>query len=576
MTFDLNTRSETSKSKYEFPKTLLKSHFLRQGSISFLIKLKFTENCRLIFSWLLVSKLAFVSYAEFLSYLGGCQSRCFPKTPQNWQNKKLFIWLLSGSVVFGTIGSGVAETTAVLARSVDALPEGLSAKSLRREKTEELPCFSTRKLPDSEAIISSKANSCEESLESLSLVSFLMPRSRLAPPEYLVEPDPIVVDGLLSNASSALQNKPDIATKELALSIQNQNFIPASPVGIPLAVSLRASNLSLSNTGIDIEPIAPNLTTNVELPKTPENFSSPTSIALLSQVPQIQHKQTDRQQSNPSSSPDSNAQFPSTEEESEPPNAEIDPDLGRLRLRERRVPTRQPQPVLHIIPRISYFYTTNVFSGVDPVKDSLYFPSLTLWSTPKLGPSTYLIASVDGNLIRYLNESEFDYNLVGFRTGIYQRLNSRMAGEIGWNDRQYFRASNGERFLDEHFIYLTLSRRDWLNRRLALDSFYDVRLSFANPDNRSRLINYLSVSLSYYFQRNLQVGMDYQFSFSDFTKTDREDYYHRLLGRLSYGVSKDSQINVQGGVTIGDSTDANLDFDSLFFSVTYSVDLKVF
>ena len=477
-----------------------KRHRLREGRKLIPIKFNFTENFRTMFFSVLAARLAFLSKIEVTRELPRCPQDCFPKEPKIWRNIKLFIFLLSGSIVSWPIGATVGEATAALAHPVDFLPQA---------------------------------------------------------------------NAMIATAGIARQDSIGLAEKELALPTQPKIFAPVSTEVIPEAVSLWTANLNRSDIGVAIDPIVPNLNRYLEIPKFSENLPSAIPIDLLAQVRQIDEQQTQQPQPKPSSSP-------AAEQQTESPAPEVDPDLGRLRLRERSVPPRQPQPVLHIIPRISYFYTTNVFSGVDPVEDSLYFPSLTLWSTPKLGPSTYLIASVDGNLIRYLNESQYDYNLLRFRTGIYQQLTSKMGGEIGWNNQQYFRASNGDRFLDEHFIYMTLTRRDWLNRRLALDSFYDVRLSFANPDNRSRLINYLSVSLSYYFQRNLQVGMDYQFSFSDFTKTDREDYYHRLLGRLVYGVSTDSQINLQGGVTIGGSSDPNIDFDSLFFSVTYSLDLKVF
>jgi hypothetical protein len=111
---------------------------------------------------------------------------------------------------------------------------------------------------------------------------------------------------------------------------------------------------------------------------------------------------------------------------------------------------------------------------------------------------------------------------------------------------------------------------------LRLDSFYEFRLSNANPDSRSRIVNSLAVSLSYYIQRNLQVGLDYQFALSDFTQREREDQYHRLLGRLTYALERDSQINVQAGLTLGSSSDPDIDFDNFFFSVTYTVELGKF
>ena len=293
--------------------------------------------------------------------------------------------------------------------------------------------------------------------------------------------------------------------------------------------------------------------------------------------------------------PDSNPQPPPTQGGSNPPQQPSeDPELGRLLLRQQEVPppaspqvkptpppTAPPapqtrrEPVLHLLPRISFFQTNNVFSGIDPIDDSLIFSSLTLWSTPRLAENTYLSASADGNLIRYINQSEFNYNLLRFKVGVSQRLNRQMWGEMGWTNQQFYR-TDGDRFLNEQMAYLSLSRQDRITQKLIFNSYYDLRVSVADPDTRSRVINSLYLSLSYYFRPNLQVGLDYQFERSDFTQQDRFDQYHRILGRLTYGVLRDSQVNVLGGVTLGGSSDPFIDFDSLFFSVTYSVDFSIF
>lgn len=252
-------------------------------------------------------------------------------------------------------------------------------------------------------------------------------------------------------------------------------------------------------------------------------------------------------------------------------------ELGNLRLRDLEVqPPHRSQPTAHLLARVSYFQTNNMFSGVDPVDGGLISSGLTFWAAPALGPKTNFVAVIDGNLIRYVDKSQFNYNQLRFRAGIRQRLTSRMYGEIGWNNQQLFRASVGERFLNEHSIRLALYRRDRLTDRLRLDSLYEFRLSNANPDSRSRMINSLSVSLSYYIQRNFEVGFDYQFGLSNFTQRARQDQYHRLLTRLTYAVSRDSQISVQGGLSLGGSSDPNIDFDNLFFSVTYTVELGKF
>lgn len=101
-------------------------------------------------------------------------------------------------------------------------------------------------------------------------------------------------------------------------------------------------------------------------------------------------------------------------------------------------------------------------------------------------------------------------------------------------------------------------------------------MGFADPDSHSRVINSLSADLVYYVKPRFQVGLGYQFAASDFTQRDRHDNYHLILGSLTYATSHDSQINLQGGASFGGSSDPNIDFDNLFLSISYTVDLGGF
>jgi hypothetical protein len=157
-----------------------------------------------------------------------------------------------------------------------------------------------------------------------------------------------------------------------------------------------------------------------------------------------------------------------------------------------------------------------------------------------------------------------------------------MYAGIGWSHQNLFYArdgsffSAGDRFLKENSFIFSLSRRDSITPKLKLDSVYEFRYSVADPDNRNRVINSLWLSLNYYWQKPLQVGLNYQFNFSDFTRRDREDSYHRLYGHLNYAVDKTSNISLQGGVALGGSTDNRINFDGWFFSLNYSWELGRF
>ena len=250
-------------------------------------------------------------------------------------------------------------------------------------------------------------------------------------------------------------------------------------------------------------------------------------------------------------------------------------------------PVAKFKPVGYLLGRVGYFHTSNIFSSRnDPDDDGLIFSGLTLAAAPfKIAPKTYLNGSIDGNIIRYSDKSEFDYNQIRFNLGIYQQLTNKMYGEIGWNNQQLFYSkdssrfgfASGDKFLNENSFRLSLGRRDTLAPKLNLDSFYEIRLSLTNPpEKRNRVINYAWFSLNYYLQQSLRVGLDYQFSLSNFLERSREDQYHRISANLKYGLSELSSINLQSGFTLGGSTDRKIDFDGWFFSVNYSWDIGQF
>lgn len=287
----------------------------------------------------------------------------------------------------------------------------------------------------------------------------------------------------------------------------------------------------------------------------------------------------------------------STDEKNKQPNAngDIDIELGEFRVLERPleqlpIPKQSVakfKPIGSLLARFGYFQTSNIFSAeIDPEVDGLFYSGLTLSSVPlKLGGKTYLRSSIDGNIFRYMNQSDFNYNQLRFNLGIFQRLSSKMYAELGWRNQQLFYArdsdrfniASGDKFLNENAFRLSLGRRDSLSKKLILDSFYELRVSLTDlPAKRDRIVNYLSVFLNYYLQKPLQVGFGYQFNYSDFTERTRQDQYHRLLANLNYKISDDSNISVQTGVSLGSSTQENIDFDGWFFSINYNLELGKF
>lgn len=272
---------------------------------------------------------------------------------------------------------------------------------------------------------------------------------------------------------------------------------------------------------------------------------------------------------------DSDSSVAQTETQPKPENVETDPDLGRLRLRLQRVPPRERQPVLYFVPTLHFGRSNNLFSSIDPVTDSLFSPGLLFWSTPKIGANTWLSLSLDGNLVRYFKESQYDYNLVRFKAGVRQQLNSRMTGEVGWYNQQLFR-TNGDRFLKEDFFYLWLSRRDFLNPKLELYSYYNVALDLADPDNFSRFTHFFTVSLGYYIRPTFQVAVEYQFFLSDYTKVQRLDYFSRFFGRVTYSLNRQNNLVFRFGFSTGDSSEYYLNYNDWLFNLTYSINFPIY
>ncbi len=270
------------------------------------------------------------------------------------------------------------------------------------------------------------------------------------------------------------------------------------------------------------------------------------------------------------------------------PVEELDPELGLPRLQERLLeprplPSAARQPSVYLVGRVDYFRTTNVFSGVDPVNDGLIRSGLTLFYAPAIGRNTYLVTSIDGSLIRYGNLGYLNYNELRLRAGVLQRLNPRTFGEIGWSNQQLFAtkeglrdALRGDRFLNDNAIRFELSRQDALSTKLALNTFYQLRMSFAEPNDRSRLINSFITSLSYSWSPNFQTALDYQVAWSHFTQQPRDDVYHQLVARLTYTITPQSQLNVFSGFSFGDSSDSRIDFNSFILGVGIVLNLPLF
>ncbi|MER3435059.1 MAG: hypothetical protein C4288_16985 [Leptolyngbya sp. ERB_1_1] len=277
-----------------------------------------------------------------------------------------------------------------------------------------------------------------------------------------------------------------------------------------------------------------------------------------------------------------------------------DPELGTLRLQERVtpeplivLPERPRQPTAYLLARADYFKSSNVFSDVDPVDDGLIRTGLKFFYAPPIGPRTFLITSLDANLIRYGRLGQYrnvngvveslNYDELRLRTGVFHRITPRLSLEVGWSNQKLFTSGRGleqvfggREFFGDNSIRVELSRQDMLSPKLSLNTYYQFRWSFANPDDRSRILNSLIATLGYNFTQQLQTAIDYQFTWSHFTQQDRDDLYHQLIARLTYNFNPRTQLNVFSGLSFGHSTDRRIDFNSFIFGAGLVFSLPLF
>ncbi|WP_421656063.1 hypothetical protein [Leptothermofonsia sp. ETS-13] len=258
-----------------------------------------------------------------------------------------------------------------------------------------------------------------------------------------------------------------------------------------------------------------------------------------------------------------------------------DPELGCILIPPPPPPPRQP--TVYLLARFDYFRSSNIYSAIDPIDDGLARPGITLYAAPRLGPNTFLTASVTGNLVRYSTQTQINYNELVFEASIFQVLSPSMFGRIGWTNQRLFIASDdilglpkGRRFLDDHAIRLEISRKDQITSRLYLNTFYQLRAGFANPRDRSRIINSFIASLNYDIQPTLQFGLDYQFALASFTHQPREDQFQQVGVHLAHTMFRNTQIYLFVGYSFGRSSAPLVDFDGLVFGVSLSATLGLF
>ncbi|MGB3494318.1 MAG: hypothetical protein WBA57_16440 [Elainellaceae cyanobacterium] len=255
----------------------------------------------------------------------------------------------------------------------------------------------------------------------------------------------------------------------------------------------------------------------------------------------------------------------------------LDPELGVLRLQEVPLPADESYPWLYWRTQAGFFWTDNVLSASeDPVSEGIYLLRTTLSAYPELNSRTSAVATLSGGITRYSDEFELDTQQFDVGLGIYHAVTPRAYIQGGWQHEQFFTRTDGDRFLSDHTLYFNLGRQDQLTSRLSLNTAYAFEYSLTDPNERSRVFNRAYAYLRYDVTPALNAGLFYQVEFTDFTRQDRNDYSHQIIGSLNYDISSISQLSIYGGSRLGGSSESFIDLDSTFLGVSLSINLPLF
>jgi len=253
-------------------------------------------------------------------------------------------------------------------------------------------------------------------------------------------------------------------------------------------------------------------------------------------------------------------------------------ELGILRLlqtAEATPPPPQP-PIAFLTGRLGYFSTENAFRSEPRLDEEIYQSGLTFYVFPKLSNSTSLYGIAETNLARYENFDSVNYNELELQLGVRQKLAGRTFAQIGWRNQRLYEPGYRERLFNVHYVDSLISHRSILNAKTWLDSFYQMRLGFADPEAASRLRQTFTFSLNYGATRDLRTSLIYQLDFDDYTQVSRFDTYQQILGIVSYNLTPESRITVFGGTRFGRSSIPQVNLNDTFYGAGLNVSVPLF
>jgi Putative beta-barrel porin 2 len=258
---------------------------------------------------------------------------------------------------------------------------------------------------------------------------------------------------------------------------------------------------------------------------------------------------------------------------------EVEDELGEIRIIKPR-PISQPpqrrQPDVQLLLRSGAFTSSNI-TAVDFLQrsDTVFTNSATLLATPKLGENTRLVTSVTGGLTNFATKDEFNYKYLSFNAGVQQKLAPGMYGQLGWVQDRLYNDKDSRILLDDS-VRLTIGRQDQLASQLRLDSFYDLRASFAEPKEQSRVANSLGARLRYDISPQLQGAIDYRLTFKNYTQQNRFDTQHQIGLDLIYNINQDLFIGSTASYLFGSSSASSIELDNFSIGINLGLNVPLF
>ena len=259
----------------------------------------------------------------------------------------------------------------------------------------------------------------------------------------------------------------------------------------------------------------------------------------------------------------------------------LDSELGVLRIRPTEdVPLEvEPEPTrqttVFLTGRANVYGGDNLFRTNNPIDDRIYQTGVGVFAFPQLSDKTNLVLSAEANIARYEDLAIVDYNELQFQAGIRQRLGRSSYGQLNWRYQDLITPGR-DSFFTANYVELLLSRRDILNNRVWLDTYYQARLSVSDPKTFSRFTQIATGSLNYGFDPETRVSLLYQLFLDDYTEIPRHDTYHQILAQVSHDLSSTTRISLFTGVRFGRSSLSTVNFDDTIYGASFNVSIPLF